>query len=172
MAFAARRGRPRKFTRPTRIVTLTLPEDALDALAALDADLARAIVRLVKAPTTERAFTGLEVSTFGSRAVIVVNPTRALSAMKGVELVPLGDGRSLIALEDGMSEPQFELAVRDALDGNRLSVADHALLERLAAVLREARQDGAIGLRRIMVLHASAPAGVAKRPAGARAARR
>jgi hypothetical protein len=134
MPFAARRGRPRKFTRPSRTITVTLPEDVLQTLARLDADVGRAIV--------------------SNRAVIVVSPTHALSGMTGVELVPLADGRSLIALNEAMSEPQFELAVRDALDLQDVTDADRALLERLAAVLQDARRTGTLVLRRIIVLHA------------------
>src|SRR3954469_11969927 len=45
---APRRGRPRKFTAPSRPVTLTLPEHVIDALSAVDGDLSRAIVRLAQ----------------------------------------------------------------------------------------------------------------------------
>ena len=43
-----RRGRPRKFSRPARTVTVTLPDDVLERLARVDADLGRAIVRLAQ----------------------------------------------------------------------------------------------------------------------------
>ena len=158
MSFAARRGRPPKFTRPSRTITVTLPDDVLEALAGFDSDIGRAIVRLAMSVGSKHHHAGVEVATFGSRAVIVVNPTRALSGMTGVELVPLADGRSLIALDDEMSEPQFELAVRDALDRNDVTAADRLLLERLAAVLQDARRTGTLVLRRIIVLHAGAPA--------------
>jgi hypothetical protein len=42
-----RRGRPQKFSRPARTVTMTLPEDVIRALTELDSDLSRAVVRLV-----------------------------------------------------------------------------------------------------------------------------
>ena len=41
-----RRGRPHKFSRPARTVTVTLPDDVIEALGQIDADLSRAIVRL------------------------------------------------------------------------------------------------------------------------------
>jgi hypothetical protein len=156
MAFVARRGRPPKFSRPSRTIAVTLPEDVCDALAGLDADISRAIVRLAMGLKNDRPPSGLELATFGSRAVIVVSPTRALSGMKGVSLVPLADGRALIAIEDHMSEVQFELAVRDAPDGQAVSDDDRKLLERLAAVLQDARRTAALVLRRIIVLHAVA----------------
>jgi len=158
MPFTAQRGRPKKFTRPARTLSVTLPEDVCDALTTLDRDISRAIVRIVMAHGDERTAPNLEVATFGSRAVIVVTPTRALSGMKGVELVPLADGRALIAIDDTMSEPQFELAVRDALDGSQLETDDRALLEQLATVLRDARSDGGLVLRRIIVLRAASRA--------------
>jgi hypothetical protein len=153
MPFAARRGRPPKFTRPSRTITVTLPDDVLEALAGLDSDVGRAIVRLAMPLGRDHQHPGVEVTTFGSRAVIVVSPTRVLSGMTGVELVPLADGRSLIALDEGMSEPQFELAVRDALDSPGVTALDRSLLEQLAAVLQDARRTGTLMLRRIIVLH-------------------
>jgi hypothetical protein len=164
MPFTARRGRPRKFARPSRTITVTLPDDVCDALTALDPDLSRAIVRIAMARRSRSSSGEVEVAAFGSRAVIVVSPTRALSGMKGVELVPLADGRALIAIDDRMPAPQFELAVRDTLDDDALDGADRALLERLAAVLREARATGRLVLRRIIVLQASPAAAVSPPP--------
>ena len=48
-SIAPRRGRPRKFSGPSRPVTLTLPVATIEALAAVDSDLSRAIVRVVQA---------------------------------------------------------------------------------------------------------------------------
>jgi len=42
------RGRPKKYGRPARAVTVTLPEDILATLNAADTDLGRAIVKLVE----------------------------------------------------------------------------------------------------------------------------
>jgi hypothetical protein len=156
MTFTARRGRPLKFTRPSRTITVTVPEDTLEALSGVDPDVGRAIVRLAMGVKAKGPHPGVELATFGSRAVIMVSPTRVLSRLPGVELVPLVDGRCLIALSEDLSEPQFELAVRDALAGDGLAAADLALLERLATVLQEARESRSLGLRRIMVLHAAA----------------
>ncbi len=69
-----RRGRPRKFTAPSRAVTLTLPENVLAALDALDHDLSRAVVRIAQPELAKRPHPPAEVATFGRRGVIVVNP--------------------------------------------------------------------------------------------------
>src|SRR5689334_3035276 len=94
---APRRGRPRKFTGPSRAVTLTLPETVIAALGAIDHDLSRAVVRIAQPELPRGPRPPAELATFGRRAVIVVNRTRTLEQRTGVFLVPLTDGRALIA---------------------------------------------------------------------------
>jgi len=149
-----RRGRPRKFSRPARTVTLTLPDDVIERLSAVDKDLGRAIVRLALAQKQATTPSVVDVATFGSRAVILVPPSRRLSALPGVELVPIADGRMLIALEEPLTEEAFELLVRDALDDGSLAPPDRELFTALARVLREARHDTRVTVRRILVLRA------------------
>ena len=44
----SRRGRPQKFGRPSRALTLTLPEDVIAALISINDDVSRAVVGLVQ----------------------------------------------------------------------------------------------------------------------------
>ncbi len=159
-----RRGRPRKFSRPARTVTLTLPDDVIERLVAIDRDLGRAIVRLTLSHEPQAARSSVDVATFGSRGVILVPPTRRLAALPGVELVPMADGRMLIALEEPLSEEAFELLVRDALDDLSLKGPDRELFAELSRVLRDARLETRVTLRRILVLHARASARRARAP--------
>src|SRR5687768_13513617 len=99
-----RRGRPRKFSRPARTVTLTLPDDVIEQLSAVDKDLGRAIVRLALSHEPKANRLAVDVATFGSRAVILVPPVRRLAELPGVELVPIADGRMLIALQEPVTE--------------------------------------------------------------------
>ena len=154
-----RRGRPRKFSRPARTVTLTLPEDVLEQLAGVDHDLGRAVVRLALSQGPLPAGSAVDVAAFGSRAVILVPPARRLAALPGVELVPLADGRALISLDDSVSEAEFELRVRDALDDGSVKGPDRDLFVALAQVLRDARSETRMTLRRILVLHARPASG-------------
>ena len=149
-----RRGRPRKFSRPARTVTLTLPDDVIERLSAIDPDLGRAVVRLTLSHEPQAAASVVEVATFGNRAVILVPPTRRLAALPGVELVPIADGRMLIALQEPLTEEGFELLVRDALEDTTLEGPDRELFAELARVLQEARVETRVTLRRILVLHA------------------
>lgn len=136
-------GRPRKYGRAARAVTVTLPEDVLARLAVVHADLGRAIVALAekngkgRAPSVRPA----EVTAYGNHAVIVVNPARALKRLPGVQLVPLGNGRALISLEPDYSIAHFELDVRDALErGKPINGDERGLLKTISSILHEARQ--------------------------------
>ena len=62
----------------------------------------------------------------------------------------------LIALEEPLTEEAFELLVRDALEDASLTGPDRELFAELARVLREARVETRVTLRRILVLRARA----------------
>lgn len=150
-------GRPRKFGRPSRVVTVTLPEDVLMRLDAVDTDLGRAIVALVERKgarlrTTEPA----EIARYGSHSVIIVTPVKALKRIAGVQLIPVGDGRALISLEHPHSIPQFELGLGDALEGSGVKGRERETLETIADILRRARRSRRVILdeRTIIVLEA------------------
>src|SRR5262245_46641589 len=164
----ARRGRPRKFAAPSRAVTLTLPEHVIAALAGVDEDLSRAVVRLAQPELAKRPHPPAEVARFGSRAVIVVNPTRTLEQTTGVLLVPLPDGRALISFDAPVTIPQLELTIADAIDDHRLSRSDQAVFQAIGEILRGARRskEVAVEQRHIIVLHSRRARGpsVARRP--------
>jgi hypothetical protein len=153
-SLSPRRGRPRKFTVPSRPVTLTLPEHVIDALGALDADLSRAVVRLIQPELAKKAHRPAELATFGRRAVIVVNPSRTLEQRTGIGLIHLPDGRALISFEQPQTVAGLELLISDALDERRLSRADQAVFEAIADILRNARRSTNLAVlqRNIIVL--------------------
>lgn len=151
----ARRGRPRKFNRPSRAVTLTLPDDVIATLSGIDSDLSRAVVRAVQPLVPEAPRSPAELTMYGTRAVISVPHNRALKHRTGVELVPLSDGRALISFDDRLSIPQFELSLRDAIADPALEGDDRSTFEAIAQILQDARRSDEIDLRQrsIMVLH-------------------
>jgi hypothetical protein len=152
-AVAPRRGRPRKFSGPSRPVTLTLPVETIEALTALDSDLSRAVVRVAQSDVRRR-HAGAELATFGRRAVIIVNASRALERRVGVDLVPLPDGRALISFEETTSPDTLELRIEDALEDPVLSRADRETFEAILEILKTARRSGEVALlrRNIIVL--------------------
>ena len=149
-----RRGRPRKFARPSRAITLTLPDEVIDALSRIDTDLSRAVVRLAQPELAKRPHPGAELAPFGRHAVIVVNPTRTLEQRTGVLLVPLSDGRALISFDEPLSVAQLELRIQDAVEDSRLSRADTEVFKSVGRLLRDARHtpDVAVQQRQIIVL--------------------
>ena len=163
-----RRGRPHKFSRPARTVTMTLPDDVIEVLGQVDTDLGRAVVRLAM-PLRNRPQSPLaEIATFGTRAVIIVPPSQVLATMAGVELVPLADGRALISLDENTTLSEFELSVRDTLDRRDLDASERSLLGALGDMLREARRDTRLTVRQILVLRARGSRARARRKPKAR----
>ncbi len=163
-----RRGRPRKFDVPSRAVTLTLPEQVIDILAAVDPDLSRAVVRLAMPHARRAAHKPAELVSFGRHAVILVTPTRTLERQAGVTLVPLPDGRALISFEQPTTLAELELHLDDAIREDRLGAADRRIFEAIAEILRTARHSTAVALRQrlIIVLEARRPS---RRPPSTRA---
>jgi hypothetical protein len=154
-----RRGRPQKFGRPSRAVTITLPEDVIDALARIDVDLGRAVVQLAQPLVHDVSpRPAAELANFRDSAVIVIKRLRALERIPGVTLVPLPDGRALISLDETMSVYEFELKLRDVIEETGREDADErAALEAIGEILKAARTNKHIEVhpRRIIVLQST-----------------
>ena len=146
-------------------MTLTLPDHVLAALAALDPDLGRAIVRLAQPVLARKPHAPAELATFGRHSVIVIRPSRTLERRTGVELVHLPDGRALISFARSMTIPGLELLIEDALDDAALPAADRAVFEGIRSILRSARRSDKVVLlqRNIIVLETRRPAAPSRR---------
>jgi hypothetical protein len=149
-----RPGRPRKFDRPSRAVTLTLPEDVIGALEAIDKDLSHAVVRLavpVSAEVLARA--PAELAKYEDCAVIIVKRVAAFGQIPGVTLVPLPDGRALISLDEGMNLFEFELKLRDMIEAPPQGDAEERqTLASIAEILKSARRTRGISLNRRSII--------------------
>jgi hypothetical protein len=154
---APRRGRPRKFLGPSRAVTLTLPEQVIDALSEIDRDLSRVVVRLAQPQLARKPHAPAELATFGRSAVIVVNPTRTLEDRTGVMLIPLSDGRALISFDPAMTTARLELTIRDVLEDRGLIAEDRRVFAAIADILKTARRSRTVTLcqRHVIVLESS-----------------
>lgn len=135
-------GRPRKYGRAARAVTVTLPEDVLHRLASVHTDLGRAIVTLAERTGQERAQSPrpAEIAKYGKHGIILVTPAKSLKRLSAVQLVPLDNGRALISLDHEYSIAQLELDIRDALESRSGAPAERAVLETIGRILRETRQ--------------------------------
>jgi len=164
-----RRGRPPKYGRQSRPVALTLPEDVIDRLAAIDTDLGRAIVKLVEEqPRRRRAQPRTaELVPYGAHAVIIVTPVRALARLAGVQLIPVGNGRALISLEAPHAIPKLELDIRELLDRGEVDTRERQTLEEVADILRGARLSTATAIEERTVIVLQSKRGRRRRPAEA-----
>jgi len=147
-----RRGRPRKFAGPSRAVTLTLPESVIATLTNIDRDLSRAIVNLTTRRTPGNGHGPAELSVFGRRAVITVQPSASFATRTGVEFVPLPDGRALISMDQPRSVADLELMLDDALDDPQTPAKDRQLFESVRDILREARRSSDVTLLRRSII--------------------
>ena len=154
-----RRGRPRKFAQPSRSVTLTLPESVIYALEEVDRDLSLAVARVAQPEVAKQPHPSAELERFGSRSVIVVHPTRTLEHRLGILLVPLPDGRALIAFDESMTPARLELRIQDELEDRTLRPEDARIFESIRDLLRTVRRSKSFTLqqRSIIVLEPAAP---------------
>jgi|SRR5262249_21733694 len=147
-------GRPKKYGRASRAVTLTLPEDVIERLSAVDVDLGRAIVALAERNGSGRASRPrrAELTSYGNHAVIVVTPAKELRRLPGVQLVPIGNGRALISLQPPYSVPQLELDLRDAIDRDDTPASERQTLTAIADILQHARRSRQVSLEERMII--------------------
>jgi len=140
-----RRGRPPKFGRPSRVVALTLPDDALEALNRVDADTGWAIVKLL-----ERELAGeparprqpdVELVTIAARRSLIVVNRAVFTRLPGVSIIPLTDTRAFLALDAGRGVSDLELAVIDELADRELVDRERKALVSLRRQLAEWRHD-------------------------------
>ena len=147
-----RRGRPQKFSRPSRSVTLTLPDDVIAVLRSIDRDISRAVVRVVTPLERDAPRATTELLTFGDRGVIIVPPNRSFKEWIGVELVPLPDGRALLSFDDQVSIAEFELRLGDALADPVVPLTDKTVFQEVKDILRNARRSSRVALQRSIIL--------------------
>ena len=146
MTTPAKRGRPLKFGRPTLPLSVSLPEDVIRWLEAIDPDPAWAIVTMFeKARQRAGAVRPEQPAELGQlpgkRALILVSPD-VFDGIEGVSVIRLSDGRGFLALEAGKGYADLELAVADRVDAPGVSPSQRQALARLRQQLREWRQSG------------------------------
>lgn len=142
-----KRGRPLKFGRPTRPISVSLPADVIGWLETIDPDPAWAIVTLFEKARQrgqsldpDRAPAEL-VQLPGKRALIIVTPD-LFDGLPGVAVIRLSDGRGFLALEAGKGYADLEVAVADKIDAAGVTPARRQELSRIRKQLRDWRQSG------------------------------
>jgi hypothetical protein len=152
-ATTRRRGRPSKFGRPSRVVALTLPEDAIDRLRRVHRDLGWAILKLLDTEThrtpkpREDAQPDVELVTVADRRSLIVVNREVIKTLPGVDIIPLGGNRAFLALDIDRGMSDLELAVSDRLGDPTIERRERRALIALRARLTTWRRDHRLQVR-------------------------
>ena len=139
-----KRGRPPKFGRPGHVVSVTLPDDTLQALNRVDPDTGWAIVKLLE--RERRSVQGerepdVELAQIGARRSLIVVNRAVFKVLPGVNLIPLNETRAFLALDPGRGMSDLELAVIDRLSDRSIEAREREALESLRSKLGSWRRD-------------------------------
>lgn len=131
-------GRPRKFSEPSRPITVTLPESTLKGLRQIDSDRGRAIVKLTSAALGKTHRPGVEIVKMAPHTgLLVIGPCPALRQIPFLHLIEVAPARFILALDRGNDFKALELAIQDVLD--ELPEAEAEERKLVAELLRHAR---------------------------------
>lgn len=142
-------GRPRKFAGPSRVVTLTLPEETIDRLRHINRDRAKAIVMAAQmaAPAAEGTAAGTAAATVeliqvaGNAGMITVPSCACLKSIPDLKLAQIGADRCLVLLSRGTSLSDIEIALADQLETPRgQGAAERQILIQLLQHIRSYRR--------------------------------
>jgi hypothetical protein len=137
-----KRGRPRKFSEPSQVVALTLPDGVIRGLRDVHPDLAWAVVTLFerRRPAVPRPSPAdVELVSIADRHSLIVVQRKALTKVPGVQVVPLDNERAFLALETGRGIADLELAVLDRLADVKAGSPEHLTLSTVRDQLRRWR---------------------------------
>jgi hypothetical protein len=144
---ARRRGRPPKFGRPSRVVALTLPEDAIDRLRRVHRDLGWAIIKLLDKEShqvsrrAEEAQPDVELVAVADRRSLIVVNREVIRNLPGVNIIPLTGNRAFLALDIDRGMSDLELVVSDRLGDPTIERRERRALVSLRAQLTTWRRD-------------------------------
>lgn len=144
-----RRGRPSKFGRPSRVVAVTLPHEAIERLRHVHRDLGWAIMALLdkdapeaaRRPAARDAEPYVELVTVADRRALIVVNREHIRHLPGVNLIPMRGNRAFIALDIDRGMSDLELAVSDRLDEPAVDPNERRALEDLRSQLTAWRRD-------------------------------
>ena len=150
-------GRPPKFSVPRRPVTVTLPDRTLAQLAAIDADRARAIVKITDAATggDQRRFRPVElVEMAPGKSLIVVGPSQALKQIQWLKLIKIAPARYLLTLPSGTPVESLEVALSDLLKNSatQQNERERAILQELMNLIGHQRRAKRMSKAEVLII--------------------
>jgi hypothetical protein len=151
-------GRPPKFSEPRRPVTITLPERTLAQLAAINADRARAIVKVTDAVVggNRRRIRPVElVEMAPGKSLIVVGPSQALNSISFLKLIEIAPARYLLTIPPGTAAESLEVVLRDMLHDPNVhhDEREHAILLELMNLIGHQRRTKRMSKAEILIVN-------------------
>ncbi len=125
-------------------MSVTLPDDTLQALSRVDPDTGWAIVKLLeREPRNSRdeRDDDVELAHIGTRRSLIVVSRAVFKSLPGVNLIPLDDTRAFLALDPGCGLSDLELAVIDRLSDGSVAARERRALDALRTRLAAWRHD-------------------------------
>lgn len=143
------RGRPSKFGRPSRVIAVTLPHDAIERLRRVHRDIGWAIMTLLdedapdpsRRPGARDGEPAVELVTVADRRALIVINREHIRHLPGVSLIPMRGNRAFVALDIDRGMSDLELAVTDRLDESAVDADETRALEDLRTQLTAWRRD-------------------------------
>jgi hypothetical protein len=169
----AKRGRPSKFGRPSRVVALTLPDDVVRGLRKVHTDLGWAIVGMFEKTPSRHIVSNeidAELVTIGERKSLIVVNREMFKDMPGIQVVPLHDDKAFLALDLGRGMTDLEIAVLDRLD-RAVDRDERKALSKLRSQLKSWRNDRGLQFHTRAIIVVEQRRARAKRPASAASAK-
>jgi hypothetical protein len=154
------------------MITMTLPDDVIDFLKTVHTDPAWAVVKLAEQARRRvpKPVALAELVQLPQRRALIMVNADVLRHLPGVAIIPLSDGRGILALDAGMGVADLEIAVIDRLDAGGVPTSERQALDALRTRLREWRQDGVqFEARAIIVARRTGPDTPVSSPAPIRA---
>ena len=149
-------GRPRKFSEPSRAVTLTLPQSTLDQLRSIDPDRGQAIVKLahqaIHGDGRSRSPVSIVQATVDT-GLVVIGPSQALRRIPFLRMVEVAPERFILVLEPGKDFVTLEIALNDVLE--ELAPADEwerGLIIQLVEEIRRLRKSERVSMAEILLI--------------------
>ncbi len=149
-------GRPPKYNEPSRPVTVTLPESALQRLQRIDPDRGQAIVKLTESlfRTDKMSDERISVTQMADGVgLIIVGPSNTLRSIPFVRLVEVAPLRYLIALDRTKSFGDLEIALQDVLeDFPKKEIEEKEMIAELHQRIRQLRKGEHISMAEIVLV--------------------
>jgi hypothetical protein len=121
------------------VVSLTLPDDTLQALNRVHPDTGWAIVKLLEREPRDLLSRSrdadVELAQVAAGRSLIVVKRSAFKSLPGVNLIPLNDNYAFLALDPGRGMSDLELTVLDRLSDARIVARERVALESLRAQL-------------------------------------